>query len=263
MGRSHAAPPEASPSDLAVAGSRGAAPGSADIPLPHAVFFDMDGLLLDTEPLWFAVETELLEELGGSWTADDHALLVGSALAVSSAFIAERAKTPVTPAEVARELVTRMTRTLREKATLHSGARELLAQLDDASIPRALVSSSHQVLVDAALEALGLRFDAVVSGDAVQRNKPDPEPYLRAAELLGVPPRAGVALEDSPVGVAAALAAGCRVVAIPSVAPIEPTDRCVVVPALTRVDVAFLRSLFAEKPQTGPDVTKAESSADF
>ncbi|MBX6370821.1 MAG: HAD family phosphatase [Acidothermus sp.] len=218
---------------------------AAATPPPYAVLFDMDGVLVDTEPLWFATETELLEELGGSWTADDHALLVGSALQVSSAFIANRAGAPVRAEDVAAELVERMAKTLRERAVLHEGARRLLGELEAAAIPRALVSSSHQVLVDAVLDALApLHFDVVISGDAVEHNKPHPEPYLRAATALGVDPRWTVALEDSPVGVEAAQRAGCWVVAIPSVAPIDPAPRRAVVTSLTEVTLDFLRSLF-------------------
>ncbi|HTC68773.1 MAG TPA: HAD family hydrolase, partial [Acidothermaceae bacterium] len=106
-------------------------------------------------------------------------------------------------------------------------------------------SSSFRVLVEAALDGLApLTFDTIVVGDEVSHSKPDPEPYLLGARKLGVDPALCVALEDSPSGAASASAAGCFVIAIPSVAPITPTDRRVVRPSLVGVDLAFLRSLF-------------------
>jgi beta-phosphoglucomutase-like phosphatase (HAD superfamily) len=101
------------------------------------------------------------------------------------------------------------------------------------------------VLVEAALEGLApLTFDTVVVGDEVSAAKPHPEPYLLGARKLGVDPSLCVALEDSPSGAASASAAGCFVLAIPSVAPIEPTQRRIIKPSLVGVDLAFLRSLF-------------------
>jgi HAD superfamily hydrolase (TIGR01509 family) len=213
--------------------------------LPAAVLFDMDGLLIDTEPLWFAVETEILTELGAPWDHDDHATLVGSSLPVSSGFIAARAGGAVTQQHVADQLLLRMEDRLRQAPSLRPGVIELIKQLDAEGVPRALVSSSFRVIVDAALEGLTpLTFDTVVAGDDVGRNKPHPEPYLKAATELGVDPADCVALEDSPNGAASASAAGCMVIAVPSVVAIEPAERRIVVPSLVGVDLDFLRSLF-------------------
>jgi HAD superfamily hydrolase (TIGR01509 family) len=213
-------------------------------PLPAAVFFDMDGLLLDTESVWFAVETQILAELGATWLPDDHARLVGSALPLAAQFIADRAGTSVTGPQIAQLLLDRMREPLRT-ATVLPGVRELIAELDDAGIPRALVSSSYRVLVDAALEGLApLTFDAVVVGDEVSQHKPHPEPYLRAASMLGLDPVDCVAFEDSPRGAESASAAGCMVIAVPSVAAITRTPRRRVVASVAEIDLAYLRSLF-------------------
>lgn len=221
------------------------APDSAPAGLPAAVLFDMDGLLIDTEPIWFAVETEILAELGATWTHDDHATLVGSALATASAFIAARGGDRVPAETIAAELLRRMEVRLREPLAVRPGVIELIAELDDADIPRALVSSSFRVLVDAVLAGVApLSFDAVVAGDEVTRSKPDPQPYLFAAARLGVDPADCVALEDSPTGAASATAAGCMVIAVPSVAPIEPAARRVVVSTVADIDLEYLRGLF-------------------
>ena len=212
---------------------------------PAAVLFDMDGLLIDTEPLWFAVETEILAELGARWQSDDHAHLVGSSLPVASAFIAARSDGAITADEVADQLLLRMAKRLHDAPPLQPGVVSLIEQVDAAGIPRALVSSSFRVLVDAVLDAIApLSFELVVTGDDVTNYKPHPEPYLAAAARLGVDPADCVAFEDSPSGAASASAAGCLVVAVPSVAPIEPTARRVVVESVADVDLAFLRALF-------------------
>jgi HAD superfamily hydrolase (TIGR01509 family) len=213
--------------------------------LPAAVLFDMDGLLIDTEPLWFSVETDILNELGASWEHDDHASLVGSSLKVASAFVAKRAGGRVTAEQVSEQLLLRMRERLRHAPVLQPGVVDLIAELDAAGVPRALVSSSFRVLVEAALEGVApLTFDTVVVGDEVSDAKPHPEPYLLGAYKLGVDPTECVAFEDSPSGAASASAAGCFVVAIPSVTAIEPAERRIVRPSLVGIDLPFLRSLF-------------------
>ncbi|MGH8891279.1 MAG: HAD family hydrolase [Acidothermaceae bacterium] len=213
---------------------------------PAAVLFDMDGLLIDTEPLWFAVESEILSEFGASWTHDDHAHLLGSSAPVASAFIAERSNGRATPHEIADLLVVHMSKKLRDTPPLQPGVRELIDEIDDAGIPRALVSSSARVLIDAVLEGVApLTFDVIVAGDAVTRNKPHPEPYLTAAAMLGVEASDCIAFEDSPTGAQSATAAGCMVIAVPSVTAISPAPRRIVVASVDQVDLAFMRSLFA------------------
>jgi HAD superfamily hydrolase (TIGR01509 family) len=212
---------------------------------PAAVLFDMDGLLIDTEPIWFEVETQILDELGAVWEHGDHAALLGSSLAVASRFIANRAGGAMTPQQVSDQLLLRMRERLSHAPVLQPGVVALIHELDAAGVPRALVSSSFRVLVEAALEGVApLTFDTVVVGDEVSNAKPHPEPYLLGALKLGVDASQCVAFEDSPSGANSASAAGCFVIAVPSVAPIEPNDRRIVVPSIAGVDLAFLRSLF-------------------
>ena len=122
---------------------------------------------------------------------------------------------------------------------------ELLAEVAAAGVPMALVSSSYRVLVDAVL-AQGLGpFALTVAGDEVGQGKPHPEPYLTAAQRLGVSPARCVVIEDSPSGVAAGEAAGCAVVAVPSVAGVafDAAPRRLVVGSLAGVTLADLRAL--------------------
>ena len=222
------------------------APGSYDAELPAAVLFDMDGLLIDTEPIWFDVETQLLAEYGATWSTADHSQLVGTSAAFASDFLSRRMAGRLSPAEVAEIVLVRMAERLSRTPPLQPGVRQLVAELDAAGVPRALVSSSARILVDAARDALApLAFDVVVTGDDVAHTKPHPEPYLTAAALLDVPSGSCVVLEDSPTGAASANAAGAMVVAVPSVVAIAAAERRVVVPSLEAVDLAFLRGLFA------------------
>jgi len=194
---------------------------SADAASP-AVLFDMDGLLIDSEPLWLQVETGVMARLGAEWTEADQAQLIGGSLVRSVRHMLGRATTPAPPEVVAEWLMSGIAERVRGHGVpLQPGARELLAEVATAGLPHALVTSSERRFMDEVLASTGLRFDALVCADDVTLTKPDPEPYLLAAKLVGVPPGDCFALEDSPNGVASAEAAGCRVIAVPSLAPIE------------------------------------------
>jgi len=198
-----------------------------------AVLFDMDGLLIDSEPLWLEAETAVMARLGGDWTPADQAQLLGGSLVRTVRYLLGKATRPASPGQVAEWLMTRVTELIRDRGVpLRPGARELLAEVTTAGLPHALVTSSERGFRDAVLARTGLRFDVLVCADDVSMTKPDPEPYLLAAKLLGADPARCVALEDSPNGVASAQAAGCRVIAVPSLIPIEPAPGRTVVRSL-------------------------------
>jgi HAD superfamily hydrolase (TIGR01509 family) len=212
----------------------------------QAVLFDMDGLLVDSEPLWFEVECSVMTRLDGRWSEDDQKALIGGSLPRTVSYLLDRAARPTSREEVARWLVDGMTSLLMSRPlAARPGARELLAEVSAAGVPHALVTSSERPIMDAVLLRLGVAFDATVCADDVAHGKPDPEPYLRAAELLGADPPSCVALEDSPNGVASAEAAGCRLVAVPSLVPILPTPGRLVTASLSQVSLATLRDLVA------------------
>lgn len=194
-------------------------PDSSD--LPSAVLFDMDGTLIDSEPLWHAVEVEVMNELGGVWSQADQEHCLGGPLERISAYMVDRSGTQHPPQEVGRRLLDRMTVMLSaEPLTWRPGARELLRQSIELGIPRALVTASWGVLVDAVSgrmhEDIGADpFTVVVTGDQIANGKPHPEPYQRAAREVGIPPGSCLAIEDSPTGVRSASSAGCVVVAVP------------------------------------------------
>lgn len=219
----------------------------------QAVLFDMDGLLVDTEPLWFEVESSVMARLGGQWTADDQRALIGGSMQRSVRYLIDRAGgsgAGATEAEVAGWLVAGMADLLGSRGvTPLPGAVELVSAVRDAGLPYALVTSSEPVIVDAVLGALrhhGVTFDVVVSGADVRNPKPHPEPYQLAARLVGADPRCCVALEDSPNGVASAEAAGCVTVAVPGPVPIAEMPGRLIVRSLADVDLNTLASLVGQ-----------------
>jgi HAD superfamily hydrolase (TIGR01509 family) len=211
-----------------------------------AVLFDMDGLLVDTEPLWNEVERRVMARLGGSWGPADQEQLVGGPLSRTLGYMLGKAHRPVAPEVAAGWMTSGLIDLIREReVALLPGAARLLAEVTAAGVPHALVTSSERVVMEAVLEAAGVTFPVRVCAADVSRTKPDPEPYLLAAKLLGVIPERCVVLEDSPNGVAAAEAAGCAVIAVPNVTPIAPGPRRAVVESLRDVSVGTMRALLA------------------
>jgi HAD superfamily hydrolase (TIGR01509 family) len=211
-----------------------------------AVLFDMDGLLVDTEPLWFETEGEVMARLGAPWTKEDQGALLGGSMERTVTYLLSRATRPARPGEVARWMTDGMLeRVAQGRIIVRPGARELLTEVAAAGIPYALVTSSQREFAHAVLQGTGFLFPVTVTADDVTKTKPDPEPYLLAAKLLNADPEQCVALEDSPNGVASATSAGCHVVAVPSLLPITPADRRLVVPSLRDITLPTLRAMVA------------------
>ena len=209
---------------------------------PAAVLWDMDGTLVDTEPYWIAAERRLVAEYGGDWP-DHHAhAMVGFDLRDSAAYMIEHGGIDdLAPEQIIERLLDDVIESVRQRIPWRPGARELLAALVADGVPCGLVTMSWRRFVDPVLEALPPgSFSVVVCGDDVERGKPDPEPYTTAAELLGVAPADCMALEDSPTGVASAVAAGCVTVGVPNVADLRGVPGATLVPSLVDVDLATI-----------------------
>lgn len=207
----------------------------------QAVLFDMDGVLVDSEPVWFEVETELVARMGGSWSHEDQAKCIGGTVDWFCRYVIELTGSDRTPEDVEREILELMAARFADALTIHEGALELVDAVRARGARTALVTSSYRALVDPALTWLGAhRFDAVITGDEVTRGKPHPEPYLTACGALDVRPRSAVVIEDAPSGIKAAEAAGCAVVAVPSVAAVEPGPRRFVVSRISEIDPDWL-----------------------
>ena len=195
--------------------------------LPAAVLFDMDGTLIDSEGLWLDAEIAVMTELGSTWSESDQEHCLGGPLERVADYMIERSGAPVTTEAVGGLLLDAMEQRLRDAPLAwRPGAQALLREARDLGLPTALVSASWARLIEAVEhridDELGTdAFDVVIAGDDVRNSKPHPEPYLAAAAALGASPADCLALEDSPTGVRSALAAGCRVVAIPHIADVD------------------------------------------
>ncbi|WP_240645938.1 HAD family phosphatase [Georgenia sp. SYP-B2076] len=210
--------------------------------LPAAVLWDMDGTLVDTEPYWMAAETAVVSRHGGTWTTLQALELVGNDLITSAQIIRARTGIPGTDEEIVAEILAGVVaRVAADGAPWRPGALELLAGLRAAGVPCALVTMSYQVLADAVVAAAPAgAFDAVVTGDQVSHGKPHPEAYLTAARRLGVDITRCVAIEDSSVGVAAALASGARTIAVPLMVPVAAQDSLSRLRSLADADLDLL-----------------------
>ncbi|MFE6199576.1 HAD family hydrolase [Streptomyces sp. NPDC057838] len=213
----------------------------------QAVLLDMDGTLVDTEGFWWDVEVEVFASLGHRLDESWRHVVVGGPMTRSAGFLIEATGADIGLDELTVLLNDGFEERIGRALPLMPGAGRLLAELYEYEIPTALVSASHRRIIDRVLDSLGAHhFHLTVAGDEVPRTKPHPDPYLAAAAGLGAHPSRCAVVEDTATGVAAAEAAGCRVVAVPSVAPIQPAHRRTVVGSLEEVDLAFLHGLMTE-----------------
>jgi HAD superfamily hydrolase (TIGR01509 family) len=180
-----------------------------------ACVFDLDGVLVDSEPVWEEVRRAFVADHGGTWQPDTQSRLMGMSTSEWAAYLRELG-VRMEPDEIARGVVERMAARYRDEVPLMPGAVEVVRRLYG-TVTLGLASSSPRTLIDVALDAAGLKecFAATVSTEEVERGKPAPDGYLEAARRLGVDPRGCVAVEDSSNGLRSAHAAGLRVIAVP------------------------------------------------
>jgi HAD superfamily hydrolase (TIGR01509 family) len=216
-------------------------------PHPAAVLFDMDGTLVDSEKVWDVALYELAERAGGKLSVAARQAMIGSNMSRTMQLMRDDLGQPDRPeAPDVEWLVDRVYQLFSEGLVWRPGALELLRAVRAAGLPTALVTSTGRRLVEVALDTLGREnFDAVVVGDEVKAPKPDPEPYRAAAELLGVPIEECVAIEDSPTGLASAVASGAAVLAVPAELELPPTDGVHLRDSLVGVDPGYLGKLLA------------------
>lgn len=198
--------------------SESPAPSTA---LPEAVLFDHDGTLVDTEPVWARAKEEVAAEFDAVWTEQDTLACLGQPMSMTVDRLRELG-VRLTPEEIVRRLVaTGQQVVAQEGIGFLPGIEPLLREVADAGIPAAIVTNATTEIarVTASRAPEGL-FRTVIGDEDVQRPKPDPQPYLLAAERLGVDITRCVVVEDSPSGVAAAEAAGARVVVVPGMQPV-------------------------------------------
>lgn len=218
----------------------------------RALLFDMDGLLIDSEPLWHEAEIYGFG-LAGLCLAPEQCLET-TGLRVDEVVQFRFAQRPWdSPSQdaVAAAIVERVVELVRAKGVLKPGVAEVLDVARGSGPRMALASSSPYVIIDAVLDTFGLRsaFEVIHSAEEETRGKPEPDVYLTAARKLGVDPALCVALEDSPNGVLSAKAAGMKCIAVP-----EPALRNdprlaradAIVTSLAEVDAELLNRLWAQ-----------------
>ncbi|MEJ2871545.1 HAD family phosphatase [Actinomycetospora sp. OC33-EN08] len=214
-----------------------------------AVLWDMDGTLVDSEGLWSITMAELAVHLGGELSAATREELTGSSLRRTASTVLREVGLPDDEAAVdaaGRWLVGRTHEVFSRGLPWRPGAREALAAVRASGVATALVTSTYRKLTEVALDTIGREwFDVTVCGDEVSATKPDPAPYRRACELLGVDPEASVAVEDSPTGTASAAAAGTTVLVVPAGPAVPPGERRVFRDSLEGLTVSDVRLLLS------------------
>jgi HAD superfamily hydrolase (TIGR01509 family) len=191
---------------------------------PHAVLWDMDGTLVDSEHYWSISQNRLAQSYGAEWTKEDETSVIGSSLYDSSEMIRQKfGIVDRSVQEIIDHLTEEVIQQLRSSLPWRPGALELLMDLRSAGIKTALVTMSMRRMALAVAESIPFpAFDVVIAGDDVRFGKPHPEPYLLATEKLGVDPSHCIAFEDSIPGLASAAAAGTHAVGVVNMVPLQP-----------------------------------------
>lgn len=195
------------------------------LPRPvSAVVFDMDGLLIDSERLILKAMDEAARAIARELPFEVFQQMVGLTHAHSDAILVEYFGEGFVLADYHADVRARLNDVLAAGVALKSGVVEMLDHLDSVGAPRAVATSSGRNSLETHLGHAGLldRFDAFITRESVTNSKPHPEPYLKAAEALGVDPAHCVALEDSHNGVRAAAAAGMMTIMVPDL--LDPTE---------------------------------------
>lgn len=217
--------------------------------MPEAVLCDMDGTLVDSECIWFEAERAEFGALGIDWTIDDQNLMIGWTIVEGCRNVLQHYGLSVNPKEIGERIAARVLDVVvRDGVEWRPGAYEFLQMLDSMGIPFALVTSSFRDYTQlVARRAPGRGFATLVTGDAVEHGKPHPEPYLRAAQKLGVTPSKCVAFEDSGAGITSAYRAGVVTVAVPYQGAIPELEGLHILESLEYADAGYLDSLMRNR----------------
>jgi HAD superfamily hydrolase (TIGR01509 family) len=213
----------------------------------EAVLFDMDGTLTDSERLWTIALEQVAAYYGGRLSLEAREAMVGQDMWTTIDLLHREVGTDAQPTTTAKMLTDRTMDIFRNGLPFKDGAPEMLAAVRAAGLRTALVTATYRELVDVALDTLGHHtFDAIVCGDEVSANKPDPAPYLRALELLDLSASSCLVIEDSPTGSRSAVSAGIGVLVVPSEMPVPAAPGLLFADTLVGVSVDRLRAVHAE-----------------
>ena len=212
-----------------------------------AVFFDMDGLLVDSEPEWLKSESEITAAYGYQWTSQDQVACLGGPLSRVGQYMHDKCNQAETPDFFTNQLVEVQSEKMRSHTPFMPGAYELVKDLQKNGVKTGLVSASPRIIVDAVLDNVGAElFPFSISSDDVERTKPHPDAYLKAAQLTNSAIENCLVFEDSLTGVGAATSSGAWLVAVPHLVHVDESERVRVIKSLEQLNFTKVQELFKD-----------------
>jgi HAD superfamily hydrolase (TIGR01509 family) len=210
----------------------------------EATFFDMDGLMVDSEPEWFLSEVEVTKPFGYKWLEVDQIACLGGPLSKVGQYMFDKCGQQNSPEYFTQTLIDTQVARMRGNTPTMPGAVELVRELQSQGVKTALVSASPRNIVDAVLDNLGHDlFPFSISADDVVKTKPDPEAYLKAAHMSGSNITNCLVFEDSLTGMNAAIASGAYLIGVPHLVSIEESARVRVIKSLEQLSFSKLTEL--------------------
>jgi HAD superfamily hydrolase (TIGR01509 family) len=210
----------------------------------EAVFFDMDGLMVDSEPEWFLSEIEVTKPFGYTWLESDQIACLGGPLSKVGQYMFDKCGQKQSPEFFTQTLIDTQVARMRGNTPTMPGAVKLVRELQSHGVKTALVSASPRNIVDAVLDNLGHDlFPFSISSDDVVKTKPDPEAYLKAANMSESNISNCLVFEDSITGMSAAIASGAYLIAVPHLVSIEESPRVRVINSLEQLSFSKLTAL--------------------
>jgi HAD superfamily hydrolase (TIGR01509 family) len=212
-----------------------------------AVFFDMDGLLVDSEPEWLKSESEITAAYGYQWTSQDQVACLGGPLFRVGQYMHDKCNQAETPDFFTNKLVEVQSEKMRSHTPFMPGAYELVKDLQKNGVKTGLVSASPRIIVDAVLDNVGAGlFPFSISSDDVERTKPHPDAYLKAAQLTNSAIENCLVFEDSLTGVGAATSSGAWLVAVPHLVHVDESERVRVIKSLEQLNFTKVQELYKD-----------------
>ena len=207
----------------------------------------MDGLLVDSEPEWLKSETEITAAYGYQWTSADQVACLGGPLSRVGQYMHDKCNQAKSPKYFTQTLVQVQAEKMRSHTPFMPGAFELVKELQANGVKTGLVSASPRIIVDAVLDNVGADlFPFSISSDDVERTKPHPDAYLKAADLTASQISQCLVFEDSLTGVGAATSSGAWLIAVPHLVKVDESVRVRVIKSLKQLNFETLQKLHAD-----------------
>jgi HAD superfamily hydrolase (TIGR01509 family) len=207
----------------------------------------MDGLLVDSEPEWLKSESEITAAYGYQWTSQDQVACLGGPLSRVGQYMHDKCNQAETPDFFTNKLVEVQSEKMRSHTPFMPGAYELVKDLQKNGVKTGLVSASPRIIVDAVLDNVGAElFPFSISSDDVERTKPHPDAYLKAAQLTNSAIENCLVFEDSLTGVGAATSSGAWLVAVPHLVHVDESKRVRVIKSLVQLNFTKVQELFKD-----------------